>query len=72
MACAECARLLAEYERLQSVHATAVQVLYTRIGPLQSTEWLTTAVDHARLNSETARLEFEQHERSHPKAESVR
>jgi len=71
MACVECARLLAEYERRQSVHATAVQVLYTKVGPLQSTKWLTIAVDRARLDSETARLEFNQHERSHSQAESV-
>jgi len=71
MACSECSRLRAERDRLEKVHAAAIQALCGGVGagagPLPGSEYvrLKIAADDARLDLEVARLEFEQHERSH-------
>jgi len=66
----ECDRLLAEYERLKSDYATAVQTLGSRRDTTVAPGYigLRTAADEARIDCEVARLEFEQHKRIHAKA----
>jgi hypothetical protein len=68
MDCPECARLLAEYERLESLKTDAIHALYA--GPLPAGEFAARkiAADQARLDAEVARLGLEQHQQNHVKA----
>lgn len=70
MDCAECDRLLAEYERLEQAYATAVNVLNSSAETANVSEYmrLRAAADEARLDSEVARLQLEQHKRVHSMA----
>ncbi len=70
MQCLECARLLAEYEKLESDYGTAIQALGSKRDTGVASEYirLRTAADEARIDCELARLELEQHKRVHAKA----
>jgi len=70
MDCAECARLVVEYERLEQAYATVVNVLNSRTETATASEYmrLRADADEARLDSEIARLELGQHKRVHAKA----
>jgi hypothetical protein len=70
MECGECNRLRLEYERLERAYASAIDTLTTRsaIAPVAEYIRLRTFADEARLDSEVARLELEQHKRIHAKA----
>jgi hypothetical protein len=65
MPCPECERLLAEYERLESLKTAAVHALYA--GPLPGGEFANrkAAADKAKLDAEIVRLELEHHRRIH-------
>lgn len=67
MDCAECDRLRAECERLEHAYAAAINTLNSRVGNAPSFEYieLSTAVHDARINSEIAGTEFEQHRLVH-------
>lgn len=70
MNCPECARLLDEYETLERAHATAVGRVAASAQSDNAREYqrLRARADEARLDSEVARLELEQHRRRHAKA----
>ncbi len=72
--CAECARLMAEYRRLRSVYATAVELLFATGYQVTDAEHeeLKAAAAEARLESETAGLELENHKLMHATAKSNR
>ena len=65
--CPECVRLTAEYKRLHGVYAELVDELQIRIGSLPASEYarLKATREKARTIFKTARLEFDQHLRSH-------
>jgi hypothetical protein len=70
MECPDCARLRAEFERLERSYAMAVDALSANVGITRAAEytWLRAAADEARIDSEVARLALEQHRRVHAKA----
>jgi len=67
MECSECNRLTDEFGRLERAYATAVGVL-TASAHADEYARLRVAADEARIDSEVARLELEQHKRKHAKA----
>lgn len=71
MDCAECDRLLAQYERLARAYATAIDTMNIRMGNSPSFEYtqLSTGIDDARINSEIALTELEQHKLVHSRSE---
>jgi hypothetical protein len=71
MDCAECDRLRSECERLEQAYAAAINTLNSRVGNAPSFEYieLSTAVNEARIDSEIARTELEQHRLVHTDGE---
>jgi hypothetical protein len=69
MNCAECPRLLAQYETLKRDYATAVQALEAGRHRSSAREYiqLKIAVDATRRDSERAETELLQHKREHAK-----
>lgn len=67
MACEECARLVEECRQVEMLVASTLRDLRSMIGTVSGQEYarLKAAVDHARFDSETARLRLTQHQRSH-------
>jgi hypothetical protein len=67
MRCGECARLMAEHERLDTLQTNAVHALYH--GPLMGHEFVKQkiALDDARMDAEIARLELTNHHAGTPK-----
>ena len=67
MKCSKCTRLLAAREKLKSNHATAVEALSTRRDTSNVREYfrLKNEADKARLDSEFAQSELQQHQWSH-------
>jgi hypothetical protein len=61
--CVEKTRLAKEYELVTSAFSEAVKKLYLRMGTSSKEEYaqLDRIADEARVNSERARLELEQH-----------
>jgi hypothetical protein len=70
MNCVECDQLRDEYERLALAHASTVSLLNSSSGSAIAFEYmrLRTDADEARIDSEIARLELEQHKRVEAKA----
>jgi hypothetical protein len=70
MACAECSRLLAEYDRLEKGHEAAISNVYEVIRTSLAPDYreLAMTLDHALRDLEAARWRLEQHERGHPRA----
>lgn len=70
MDCHECNRLLVEYERLENLYVVAVNALNARSETARASEYikLRAAADEARMDAELARLELEQHQQIHRKA----
>jgi hypothetical protein len=71
MACSECDRREAEYARLEQACARAVNTLNSSMGTLLPTPeymCLRAAAEEARIDSEVARIELEQHKRVRAKA----
>lgn len=66
MACAECTRLAAEQERLSGTHTAALDVMkrYSARRRADHTR-LRIAVTEAWLDAECAKLELQNHKRSH-------
>ena len=62
--------MCSEYERLERAYASAINTLTARsdIAPLAEYIRLRTVADEARIDSELARLELEEHKRIHSKA----
>jgi len=72
MDCPECARLLAEHERLNEYTAAANQRLpqdATGLLPALEYQRLQESANEAWIDSACARLELEQHRRNHVKAD---
>jgi hypothetical protein len=69
MECPECKRLTAEFERLERASATAIGMLRASAHTARANEYsrLRIAADEARVDSEVARLELEQHKRRYAK-----
>ena len=72
MACPECDRLQAEYERLEKAWEAALESLAanTPTTPLNEYSRLRIAVDEARIAADIAKLDFEHHRRTHDKAKA--
>ena len=70
MECSECDRLRSEHERLKRAYASAINILTARFDITPAAEYirLRAIADEARIDSEVARLELEQHKRIHSKA----
>ena len=70
MDCTECDRLSEECGRLEQAHADLVKTLLHSPETLSAGEYtrLRQAAIEARIDSEIARTEFEQHQRIHAKA----
>lgn len=67
MTCEEKARLASEYQETSRKYADAVAELTKKMGTSAKAEyeWLTRAVDEARVKSEQSRLALEQHVATH-------
>jgi hypothetical protein len=67
MDCSECIRLTAGFDRLERAYAAKVGILTASAHTAQANEYTTlkVAADEARIDSEVARLELEQHKRKH-------
>src|ERR1700733_3386735 len=67
--CPQCTRLTADLDRLERAYAAALGVLTARAHIARGNEYnaLRIAADEARIDSEVARLELEQHKRKHAK-----
>ena len=67
MDCSERIRLTAGFDRLERAYAAALGILSAsaRTAPAYAYNALRVAADQARLDSEVARLELEQHKQSH-------
>ena len=64
--CAECTRLFEEYERLDRIYASAhMAMIHASVGPAPNYNEMRVAANNAQLDSEAARLELDQHRRSH-------
>ena len=70
MDCAECHRLSAECARLEQAHADLVKSLLDSAETLSARDYMRRrqAALEARIDSEIAHTEFEQHQRIHAKA----
>ena len=66
MDCYECGRLLATYERRQKAYSVAYRALAMATGTVSTDEYIliNDAVQSARIDSEVARLELEDHHQS--------
>jgi hypothetical protein len=65
MECSECARLLAECDRLNAVHAEAFRAVLRGRFPPDAYRRVWAAVNKAWTDSELALVEFQQHQWSH-------
>jgi hypothetical protein len=67
MECAECKRLMVEFEKVGRSYTAAMKALLARRETAPSLEYvrLRTANDEARIDYESARLDLEQHKRTH-------
>jgi len=64
--CAECTRLFEEYERLDRIYASAhMAMIHASVGPAANYNETKAMASNAHLDSEAARLELDQHRRSH-------
>lgn len=69
LACAECDHLRGKFDRLERRYAHAYGVLTSFADTARASEYnrLKATADEARIDSEIARLELEQHRRVHVK-----
>jgi hypothetical protein len=67
--CPECTRLLVKLEWLERLYTVAFDTMVERSGSTLGAEFikLRMAADEARLDSEAAYLELQQHKRKHGK-----
>lgn len=68
MACSECSRLLADYERLKGHHAVVMQKLHLgarRSLPTGEYQKLLEMANEAWLGTDSAAEKLEQHKRTH-------